>query len=324
MLPLLLALVVFVIAGVGATAWLRRQPPAEHDLAKGLEYLAGLRWGDFTRLVLRAMHARGFATIGDDGKPTDGVTADGKDILLKRGTQLTLLSCKYGSASVVSAQAVLGLGKSAQLRGADATIVVTPGRFDPEARRVANQQQVELIDGEQLWPKVKPFIPEQLLPGNTTKSLNPNAPRMAWAGAAALGVVAWLLASNLQSTIETTPSETASTLPVASAAHTNARSPAAAASRAAEDVGQVPTDPVALEKRRREVASTIATLFGVARASWSTQSTLLVTLSSADADPVAELCPLLERYPELAASRVQLQPPADSDHPVRFIQCRSY
>ncbi|MEO6228401.1 MAG: restriction endonuclease [Thermomonas sp.] len=320
MFPLLIALVVFALAGVGATTWLRRQPATEHDLAKGLEYLAGLRWGDFTRLVLRAMHARGYATIGDDGKPTDGVTADGKDILLKRGTQLTLLSCKYGSASVVSAQAVLGLGKSAQLRGADATIVVTPGRFDAEARRVANQQQVELIDGEQLWPKVKPFIPEQLLPGNVSKAINPNAPRMAWVAAAALGVIAWLLAYNMQVPIEQNPGTLASV-----ASQRVAPSTAGAPARAsAPDLDKVPTDPAALDIRRREVAATIATLFGVGSANWSTQSTLLVNLTSSDADPVAQLCPLLERYPELAASRVQLQPPPGSERPVRFIQCRSY
>ncbi len=283
-----------------------------------------MRWGDFTRLVLRAMHARGYATIGDDGKPTDGVTADGKDILLKRGTQLTLLSCKYGSASVVSAQAVLGLGKSAQLRGADATIVVTPGRFDAEARRVATQQQVELIDGEQLWPKVKPFIPEQLLPSNAAKSFNPKAPLMAWAGAAAVGLMVWVLANNMQGSIEPaadTPVISADRKPTTPAAANHAVTTPTAAT---PNMDQVPTDPAALESRRREVAATIATLFGVGRTIWSTQSTLLVTLSSADADPVAQLCPLLERYPELAASRVQLQPPADSDHPVRFIQCRSY
>lgn len=321
MFPLLIALFVFALAGIGATTWLRRQPPPQHDLAKGLEYLAGLRWGDFIRLVLRAMHARGYTTIGDDGKPTDGVTADGKDILLKRGTQRTLLSCKHGSASIVSAQAVLGLGKSAQLRGADATIVVTPGRFDAEARRVATRQQVELIDGEHLWPKVKPFIPEQLLPGGIPKAPNANAPRIAWAGAAVLGGIVWLIASSMLAPIEQDPGSpvSASTRPSKNAATT-----ATAVEKTTPAADQVPTDPAALESRRREAAGSISTLFGVGRASWSTQSTLLVNLSSSDADPVAELCPLLERYPELAASRVQLQPPADSDHPVRFIQCRSY
>ena len=86
----------------------------------------------------------------------------------------------------------------------------------------------------------------------------------------------------------------------------------------------MPTDPVALERRRKETANAISTLFGVDRALWSTQSTLLVYLSAEEADPSSELCPLLERYPELAASRVQLQPPPGSQKSVRFKQCRSY
>ena len=64
--------------------------------------------------------------------------------------------------------------------------------------------------------------------------------------------------------------------------------------------------PPPLERRRRETANAISTLFGVDRAMWSTQSTLLVYLSADEADPSGELCPLLERYPELAASRIQL------------------
>ena len=31
-----------------------------------------------------------------------------------------------------------------------------------------------------------------------------------------------------------------------------------------------------------------------------------------------------ERYDELAATRLQLQPPAGSDKPVRFVQCRAF
>lgn len=319
MFPFLLALIVFALAGASATVWLRRQPPKGNDLLQGLEYLAGLRWGDFIRLVLRAMHAAGYSTIGDDGKPNDGAASDGKDILLKRGSQRTLLSCKHGSSSVVSAQAVLGLGKSAQLRGATASIVVTPGRFDAEARRVASQQQVELIDGEHLWPKVKPFIPEQLLPGKS-KAANPKAPLIAWSAAAALGVVAGLLAYSMQAPIDLTNQT------IVPAAQTSASNPAKNASANPENqqYEQVPTEAAALEQRRREAADSISTLFGVQRALWSTQSTLQVNLNSADADPVSELCPLLERYPELAASRVQLQPPVGSDRAVRFIQCRSY
>ncbi len=317
MFPFLLALIVFALAGAGATAWLRRQPPKDTDLVQGLSYLASLRWADFMRLVLRAMHAAGYSTIGDDGKPNDGLPSDGKDILLKRGAQRTLLYCKHGSSSIVSAQSVLGIGKAAQLRGASASIVVTPGRFDAEARRVATQQQVELIDGEHLWPKVKPFIPEQMLPGNTNTS-SPNALHIAWAGAAVLGVLAGLVAYSMQAPIEPAADGAVSASPA------NASSAAASAPAPDVVIEQIPTDTAALDQRRREAADAISTLFGVQRAVWSTQSTLQVNLSSADADPVSELCPLLERYPELAASRIQLQPPADSDRTVRFIQCRSY
>ncbi len=319
MFPLLLALVVFALAGVGTSAWLRKQSPKVNDLEPGLAYLAGLRWGDFIRLVLRAMHARGYSTIGEDGKASDGIPSDGKDILLMRGPARTLLSCKYGNASVVSAQAILGLGKSAQLRGAEGAIVVTPGRFDDEAQRVAAQQHIDLIDGEHLWLEVRPFVPELALAGSKAKGANQNAPLIAWVIAAVLGVAVWLLASNMLGSI--TPE---SDVKVANSSAIAANARAGTPAPAAVIVEKVPTDPTVLEKRRRETAGTISTLSGVDRAIWSSQSTLLVTLSSADANPLLQLCPLLERYPELAASRVQLQPPAGSDRQVRFIQCRSY
>ena len=65
--------------------------------------------------------------------------------MLERDGVRTLLSCKYGSAAVVGAPALLGLAKSATLRGTGEVIVVTPGRFDEEAARIARQQNIELI-----------------------------------------------------------------------------------------------------------------------------------------------------------------------------------
>ena len=319
MFPVLIAIIVFVSTGLAAKAWLRKSAINRGDLKPGLAHLAGLRWRDFAKLVLQAMQARGYEIVREDDGPADGLPSDGGDILLRQGSQRTLLSCKYGNAAVVGTQSILGLGKSAELRGAHSAIVVTPGRFDDEARRVAGQQHVELIDGATLWPEVKPFIGHDF----THAAANADDKRttlIAWAGAAVVAAVAGMLAQGLLST----PPMDVEAPAAAIAAPAPAAAKPAAVAAATAPAEAIPTDPNVLERRRAETANAISTLAGVDRALWSTQSTLLVYLSSDDADPSAQLCPLLERYAELAASRVQLQPPPGSDKRVRFKQCRSY
>lgn len=335
MSPILIALLVFVVLGLAATAWLRRTPSSPTDAQaaeRGAGQLGLLRWRDFTRLVLQAMHGRGYRTVVEDGMPADGIPTDGGDIVLERNGERTLLSVKYGSASVVGAQALLGLGGSATLRGTQKVIVVTPGRFDEEAIRLARQQDIELIDGQDLWPEVRPYVARPAADANATPapvekpvSGNPKTLGIAWGGAAAAAAVAWMIAQGLQpATADATTAATDTTASATSAPPQDASVDAPAAVPTIEDANVVPTDPAALERRRKETANAISTLFGVDRAFWSTQSTLLVYLATDVADPSSELCPLLERYPELAASRVQLQPPQGSTKPVRFKQCRSY
>ncbi len=332
MSPILIALAVFVVLGLAATAWLRRspsRPSAAQAAERGAGQLGTLRWRDFTRLVLQAMHGRGYRTVVEDGMPADGIPTDGGDIVLERNGERTLLSCKYGSASLVGAQALLGLGGSATLRGTQRVIVVTPGRFDDEAIRMARQQEIELIDGEDLWPEVRPYVARPAADANASpapveaaKPADSKTLGLAWAGAAAVAAVAWMIAQGLQPGAPAAPDA----MDVASrtTAPAQAASAASATAPTIEDANVVPTDPAALERRRKETANAISTLFGVDRAFWSTQSTLLVYLTTDMADPSSELCPLLERYPELAASRVQLQPPQGSTKSVRFKQCRSY
>ena len=147
MSPILIALAVFVVLGLAATAWLRRSPSLSSEsqaAERGAGQLGTLRCRDFTRLVLQAMHGRGYRTVVEDGMPADGIPTDGGDIVLERNGERTLLSVKYGSASVVGAQALLGLGGSATLRGTQRVIVVTPGRFDEEAVRMANDTEFGL------------------------------------------------------------------------------------------------------------------------------------------------------------------------------------
>ena len=335
MSPILIALLMFVALGLAATAWLRRtpsSPSASQASERGAAQLGTLRWRDFTRLVLQAMHGRGYRTVVEDGMPADGIPTDGGDIVLERGGERTLLSVKYGSASIVGAQALLGLGGSATLRGTQKVIVVTPGRFDEEATRLARQQDIELIDGEDLWPEVRPYVARPAqdaapapAPVETATPANPKMLGIAWGAAAVVAAVAWMIAQGLQpATADATTAATDTTASATSASAQDASVDAPAAVPTIEDANVVPTDPAALERRRKETANAISTLFGVDRAFWSTQSTLLVYLATDVADPSSELCPLLERYPELAASRVQLQPPQGSTKPVRFKQCRSY
>lgn len=332
MSPILIALLVFVALGLGGMAWLRRAPAASVESQKaerGANQLGLLRWRDFTRLVLQAMHGRGYRTVVEDGMPADGIPTDGGDIVIERNGERTLLSVKYGSASVVGAQALLGLGGSATLRGTQKVIVVTPGRFDEEATRLARQQDIELIDGEDLWPEVRPYVARPAQDA-ATAPVQAEAPAstsrktlgIVWGGAAAVAAVVWMIAQGMQPATPDTTAIAAATPAQPADAGTTDTTPAG--TPAVDQANVVPTDPAALERRRKETANAISTLFGVDRAFWSTQSTLLVYLSTDVADPSSELCPLLERYPELAASRVQLQPPQGSSKPVRFKQCRSY
>ena len=323
-MPTLIALFVFALSGLGLTAWLRRGQmarPAETSDTRSAAELSTLRWREFAKLVLQALHARGYRPAAEEGLPADGIPTDGSDIVLERNGSRTLLSCKYGSASVVGVQALMGLAQSATLRGAQDVIVVTPGRFDEEATRIARQQNIELIDGQSLWPEVRPYVAAPTSSAAAPRAAASPAQRrtaLAWAAAAVIGLLAWMLAQSMQSMA--VDDDALPPLP-ARVTHTAA---SGAAAESQKEVAPVPTDPAALEQRRREAAGAISTVFGVDRALWSTQSTLLVYLSSEDADPTTDLCPLLERYPELAASRVQLQPPAGSQKPVRFKQCRAY
>jgi len=321
MTALLIALLVFVMAGIAATASLRTRPVTDTRLAHGLKHLAGLRWREFTRLVLHAMHARGYRVLKDDNSPGDELPSDGGDILLERDGQRVLLLCKYGNASVVGAPPILGLGKAAELRGAHAAMVVTPGRFDDEARRVAAHQHVELIDGASLWPEVEPFLEPGVMDHAAASATGLPRGLIVWLGAAAVGAIAWFL---LQGMLPAQDPTTAPVTATVAQAVPTAALPVPVKDAAVSPTNAVPTDAAALTRRRTETANAISTVVGVDRAVWSTQSTLVVYLSSEDADPSARLCPLLERYPELAASRVQLQPPQDSVRSVRFKQCRTY
>ena len=76
--------------------------------------------------------------------------------------------------------------------------------------------------------------------------------------------------------------------------------------------------------QRAEVARAVSAVGGVAKAAWTTRSTLLVNLAEGGPDNVVEVCAVLQRYPHLRTSRGHFQPPPGSEARVRFLQCATY
>ena len=314
----LVPVVVCLLLGFGATYYLQRVRLPHEETTAGIAALAGMRWRDFVHLVLAAMNARGYErvfvshSLGDEG-----------DYILERDGQRWLLSSKHGTAYVLGSSSIAEFAREIRMHGAAGGLMVTPGRFAPEAVNLARSQRIELLDGPALWPELRPLLPEaqrEQVSGPARAQLQRQL-WMAWGASLMIGVVAFLAFRNAEPTAAESQDIVAA--PPAFRPVQGAQATQAAAAAAAPQA-KVPTDPQELERRRKDLATAVSTLPGIDKALWSTQSTLLVYLSEDLPDPMSSICPLLERYDELAASRVQLQPPAGSTRPVRFLQCRAY
>ena len=311
----IIPIIAALLLGAAATFYLRKVRLPREETEAGISALAGMRWRDYIHLVLAALNRRGYERVFD----TEANSDEG-DYLLDRDGQPWLLSSKHGTAYVLGSTAIAEFANAIRMRGAVGGLLVTSGQFAPEAKSLAAAQRIELLDGPALWPELKPLLPDT----QRQTAFAPAQARakrhvaMAWLASFVIGIVLLTLfrqqAPDVEAGVEAKPP--------------TARSAVAAATpgqpRSMGDIAQAPTDPAQLTQRRETVAQAISTLPHVDRAVWSTQSTLLVYLLDEQGEPKSEICPLLEQYVELAASRIQLEPPPDSTRPVRFVQCRAF
>lgn len=305
----LVPVVVFLLIGVGGSWYLFSVHLPREESAAGVAALAGMRWRDFIHLVLDALIKRGYERVFE---PQSG--GEDGDYVLEREGQRYLLSSKHGASYVLGSTAIAEFANAIRMRDVVGGLLVTPGQFAPEALPLARTQRIELLDGPTLWPELRSLLPEdqRAVVSAPSQGKTRRYVLLAWVFAFAVGgmLFAFLRPDN---TSEVSSSQMPATV-----------SPAAMHPPTPVLTSSVPTDPAQLEQRRTEVAHAVATLSGVDRALWETQSTLLVYLADEQSDPLPTICPLLERYEELAATRLQLQPPHGSALRVRFVQCRTY
>lgn len=315
----LIPIAALILIGVAGSWYLLRIRAPREESAAGVAALAGMRWRDFIHLVLDALIKRGYErvfepqTSGEDGA-----------YVLERDGQRYLLSSKHGAAYILGSTAIAEFANSIRMRGVAGGLLVTPGQFAPEALPLARAQRIELLDGPTLWPELRSLLPEDQRAEVSAPSQGKTRQHVLLVWVCAAVVAGTLFALLRPATTDIAAMDSPSPTPhvVPQAPHARPALPTRVATAAASSV--VPTDAAKLEQRRSEVSHAVATLPGVDRASWETQSTLLVNLVDDQSDPFPTICPLLERYEELAATRLQLQPPQGSTKPVRFVQCRAY
>lgn len=312
----IVSLVVVLAIGGVATLYIRGVMLHRDETAAGIVALSAMSWREFIHLVLEVLARRGYSRLVDRDTPS----SDG-EYTLARNRERWLLSCKHGSAFVLGHAAINELAGDINVQGAAGGFLVTQGRIGDEARGPARLQRIELLDGPTLWPEIRDLIPPGQLETIHAEAGQRARQRVlfAWLIALLAGIAAFVSlprapeVPNADAAVAKQPAAAPATPPSANA-------PA----QPGTDAAQAMPDAAELDRQRKDVANAISTLPMVDRAVWTTQSTLEVLLLETDSDAIPSICPLVERYPALAASRIQLTPPPGSQAPVRFRQCRAY
>lgn len=301
-----------LVTGGAAVSYLWTVHRRRLEVAEGLKILAAMRWRELSNLVVEGLASAGFEPESREAAAARGQHAE---LSLQRDGKPWLLACKQGLTHVVTAQAVEELLRVMRAQHAIGGIIATPGRIQPQARNVIGN--IELVDGPELWRLVDPLLPVSVHDEvrERAKARSVRLIGLAVAGALLLGVViAWLVGGLVPGDDVVEPATPSAAAPAAAA-------PSAAAPTAMD---APPAPPVDEETQRRELAARLSELPGVDRTLWTTRSTLQVFIADPQLATDTAICQVVERYEVLRASRLQLEAPAGSERPVRFMQCRAF
>lgn len=314
----LFGLAITLLVGAAATAYLWLIRRRDDETAAGLLALAGMRWRDFSRLVLEAMELRGLARIPSAHEENQEHSSS--FVLGGEGKRL-LLACKHGSAYRIGSAAVDEFASEIRLRGTQGGILVTEGVLDKEGLEKAERHNIEIIDGPRLWPTVKPMVEGKLqrrIVGNASARARRHI-GIAWLGSVTLGLA---VALAFPSVLNPTGAPVAA--PVATKPAPVAAPVAVAVQPANVVVSATATAELTeaeTESHRAEISRKLSKIPGISRGVWISRSTLEVDRVIAEQEAWSLVCSQLRAYPDLSLTRVQMNPPPGSDEQVRWRQC---
>ena len=115
--------------------------------SRSADALHGMSWKEFEMLVGEAFRLQGYSVTEIGGGGADG----GVDLVLRKGSEVSLVQCKQWKATQVGVQVVRELFGVMAARGAAQGFVVTSGSFTADARSFADGRNVRLVDGPRLF-----------------------------------------------------------------------------------------------------------------------------------------------------------------------------
>jgi len=321
---------VVTLLGMGAMGfWFGVHRRRRVEAEAGIHALANMKWRDCIRLILEVLGRDGYKEAPSPQQSGDG----GTEFLLLRGSERVLLGFKLGSTYHISEASVREFAKGIEMQGATTGILLTLGSIESTALNIAKRNSVELIDGATIWPKVRPFIPANVL-DHVRLQVATQTRNGLWIGFASsllLCMGTFLFASHMSpeaevaassGTAAAAPARRATPAPLPIDAIAIKKQIAESQARRAEVASLTPAQLVA---RRSKAAGEVSTIAQVAHAKWQTESTLELNLKQSDgvdASLIAEVCRILTQYEELRLTRLQIDPLDTATGSVRWGQCQ--
>jgi restriction system protein len=164
--PLLL-----LLAGLSLADRFRRDHKLASASREAENKLRGMSWPEFDRLLGQLLRDRGLAFLAElGGRP------EGADVVAKKDEKRHLVQFKHWRAKAVDLNALRELFGVVVDKRMASGIVVTSGKFSPEAREFATGRNLELIDGYQITLWMRRFT-QEIDPAAAASGSSGTAPR---------------------------------------------------------------------------------------------------------------------------------------------------
>lgn len=138
-----------LVLGAGVSAWKARTrsklaDDAAADPTAGM--LNQMNWREFELVVGEAFRRRGYKVTERGGGGPDG----GVDLVIRQGSEATVVQCKQYRATQVGVSIVRELFGAMTAEGASGGMVVSLGSFTRDAQAFATGRNIQLVSGREL------------------------------------------------------------------------------------------------------------------------------------------------------------------------------